>query len=159
MNRNSSCRNCCGDTFLTREMVKMSREKLVWCTSLACIDNADFSVALTRQLFTGDTACPYIQWIFPIGPSFSPMGVRPEQSMREATGVMSFLTVRGRVNFRGHLRSFVPAYPFFQPLSYVLSNIVADAPPNGRGRQNQVGGDPRWQLHFWRGRSPPGILL
>ena len=35
--------SCCGDTFFTTAIVKISKENLVWWTSRACIDNADFS--------------------------------------------------------------------------------------------------------------------
>ena len=41
MNLNSSLLSCCGDTFLTTETVKMSKENVVWCTSFACIERAD----------------------------------------------------------------------------------------------------------------------
>ena len=35
--------SCCGDTFFTIAIEKISKENLVWWTSRACIDNADFS--------------------------------------------------------------------------------------------------------------------
>ena len=43
INLYSSRRNCCGETFLTTETVKLSKENWSPCTSLACIDSADLS--------------------------------------------------------------------------------------------------------------------
>ena len=43
INLYSSRLNLWGDTFFTTAILKMSNEKFVWWTSLACIESADFS--------------------------------------------------------------------------------------------------------------------
>ena len=58
MNLNSSLLSCYGDTFLTTETVKMSKENVVWCTSFACIERADLShfPSVVKQLL-----CPLVR--------------------------------------------------------------------------------------------------